>query len=184
VPLKICQSSASPHSVNSTLRERIVEHIFVGDVLRRLWQLGITDVEVLRSEFDAGGYDFVSYGKVVRHVQMKTMTETGKAVHVKVSMKLMEKPSGCVIWAVLTQELKLQSYLWFGNDPGKPFPDISKLKIAKHSKGNAKGVKLERPMLRIVPKSKFERFEELDHLLARLFGEPITAVLQTTSLSN
>src|SRR5579862_3621039 len=54
-------------SRNSTLRERIVEHVFVGDALRRLWRLGITDVEVLRSEFDARGYDLVlSFKKVVR----------------------------------------------------------------------------------------------------------------------
>ena len=50
---------AAPHAIHSTLREQIVEHVFVGDVLRRLWQRGVTDVEVLRSEFDAGGYDLV-----------------------------------------------------------------------------------------------------------------------------
>ena len=50
-----------------------------GDALRRLWQLGVTDVEVLRSEFDAGGYDLVmTHGKIVRHIQMKTMMESGK----------------------------------------------------------------------------------------------------------
>jgi hypothetical protein len=37
----------------STLRERIVEHVFVGDALRELWRKGVYDVEVLRSEFDA-----------------------------------------------------------------------------------------------------------------------------------
>lgn len=51
------------HYLHSVLRERIVEHAFVGDALRRLWQRGVTDIEVLRSEFDAGGYDLVmSYG--------------------------------------------------------------------------------------------------------------------------
>ena len=45
--------------VHSTLRERIVEHVFVGDALRALWRLGGHDVEVLRSEFDAHGYDLV-----------------------------------------------------------------------------------------------------------------------------
>ncbi len=50
---------ANSHYLNSTLRERIVEHVFVGETLRTLWQLGVTDVEVLRSEFDAGGYDLV-----------------------------------------------------------------------------------------------------------------------------
>jgi hypothetical protein len=39
--------------VHSTLRERIVEHVFVGDVLRTLWKRGVTDVEILRPEFDA-----------------------------------------------------------------------------------------------------------------------------------
>ena len=47
------------HFTHSTLRERIVEHIFVGDVLRTLWRRGVTDVEILRPEFDAHGYDVV-----------------------------------------------------------------------------------------------------------------------------
>jgi hypothetical protein len=46
-------------SLHSTLRERIVEHAFVGDALRLLWRNGVVDVEVLRSEFDAHGYDLV-----------------------------------------------------------------------------------------------------------------------------
>lgn len=49
----------SAHSLHSTLRERIVEHVFIGDALRRLWQREVRDVEILRSEFDAGGYDLV-----------------------------------------------------------------------------------------------------------------------------
>ena len=44
---------AESHFNHSILRERIVEHVFVGDALRELWCLGVTDVEVLRSEFDA-----------------------------------------------------------------------------------------------------------------------------------
>jgi hypothetical protein len=56
---------------HSVLRERIVEHVFVGDVLRTLWRRGVTDVEILRPEFDAHGYDVVmSCGTVVRHVQL------------------------------------------------------------------------------------------------------------------
>ena len=63
------EEAEGAHSIHSTLRERIVEHVFIGDALRRLWQLGVSDVEVLRSEFDTGGYDLVmSYRKVVRHI--------------------------------------------------------------------------------------------------------------------
>jgi hypothetical protein len=161
----------SPHYIHSSLRERIVEHVFVGDALRRLWQLGVTDVEVLRSEFDAGGYDLVmGHGKVVRHIQLKTVMAAGKTTEVGVSLKLMDKPSGCVIWIILTPELHLQSYLWFGGRPGKPLPDIRAMKVAKHAKANAKGIKAERPNFRIVPRSKFEKLDTLDILLTRLFG--------------
>jgi hypothetical protein len=67
------------HYLHSTLRERIVEHVFVGDALRRLWQHRVTDVEVLRSEFDAGGYDLVmSRGRIDRHIQFKTSIAGGK----------------------------------------------------------------------------------------------------------
>jgi hypothetical protein len=162
---------AAHHFENSTLRERIVEHVFVGDALRRLWQRGVTDVEVLRSEFDAHGYDLVlSHRKVVRHIQFKTVMVDGKAANTKISLKLMEKPSGCVIWIIVTPELHLQSYLWFGGQPGEPLPNIREMKVAKHTKGNAEGIKSEKPNHRIVPRSQFEPLDTLDEVLDRLFG--------------
>lgn len=67
-------SSDVSHYAHSTLRERIVEHVFVGDALRALWKRGVTDIEVLRSEFDAGGYDLVmTHGRTVRHIQFKSV---------------------------------------------------------------------------------------------------------------
>ena len=129
------------------------------------------DVEVLRSEFDAGGYDLVmSHRKVIRHIQFKTVMVDGKAADTKVSLKLLEKPSGCVIWIILTPELHLQSYLWLGGPSGEPLPDIRDMKVAKHTKGNAEGIKAERPNLRIVPRGRFEQLDTLDELLHRLFG--------------
>jgi hypothetical protein len=108
---------------HSTLRERIVEHVFVGDVLRTLWRHGVTDVEILRPEFDAHGYDLVmSRGAIVRHIQLKTQA-AGK---VSVGSALAEKPSGCVVWIGLNKEtLELGPFMWFGGSPGKPLPDIS-----------------------------------------------------------
>jgi hypothetical protein len=112
----------------------------------------------------------MSYHDVVRHIQLKTVMVGGKARDTKISVKLGGKPSGCVIWIILTPELHLQSYLWFGGRPRERLPDISKMKVAKHTKGNAKGIKLERPGLRIVPRSSFEKIDTLDALLKRLFG--------------
>lgn len=162
---------ANSHSIHSTLRERVVEHVFVGAALQRLWQLRVTDVEVLRSEFDAGGYDLVmSLRKVVRHIQFKTVLVGGKAANVKVALKLLDKPSGCVIWIVVTPKLELQSYLWYGGPPGEPLPDIRRMKVAKHTKSNVKGTKTERPNHRVVPRSQFVRVDSLDDLLHLLFG--------------
>jgi hypothetical protein len=169
---------ASPHYVHSTLRERIVEHVFVGEALRKLWHRGVTDVEVLRSEFDAGGYDVVmALGKVVRHIQFKTITLGGRATSVNVSLRLMDKPSGCVIWIVITPKLDLQSFLWFGAAPGKPLPDIGDMKPAKHAKANVLGIKTERPNHRIIPRARFTKLDTLDDVLDKLFGPQKFATL-------
>lgn len=163
---------AASHYFQSTLRERIVEHVFVGEALRRLWKRGALDVEVLRSEFDAGGYDLVmSYQRTVRHIQFKSTTEGGKSTSVTISTKLLEKPSGCVIWiGVGPADLEFKSYYWFGNPPGEPLPDVNTMKVAKHVRANAEGIKAERPNHRVVPRSQFVRLPTLDAVLDRLFG--------------
>ena len=158
-------------SRNSVQRERIIEHIFVADVLRRMWQRGIVDVEVLRSEFDAGGYDLViAFRGITRHIQLKTSIVGGKTRRQTVGLRLMEKPSGCVIWIVATPELHPQHYLWFGNAAGEPLPDISRAKIAKHTKANMERTKAERPQHRTIPLSAFVLVPSLDQLLFKLFG--------------
>lgn len=162
---------AELYSVHSVLRERIVEHVFVGDVLRRLWQRGITDVEVLRSEFDAGGYDLVlSRGAVVRHLQLKSIVEGGKAVSVVVNLKLAQKPSGCVLWIVVDSALNLRSYRWFGAEPGEPLPGLMDSPLARHTRATATGVRQPRAEHRVVHRRRFEVLDKLDTVLERLFG--------------
>jgi hypothetical protein len=168
--MDFAEDDKSMHYLHSTLRERIVEHIFVGDVLRWMWQRRLTGVEVLRSEFDAGGYDLVmSYKKIDRHIQFKTTLVNGKTANVKASCKLMDKPSGCIIWITVSQKLELVSYRWLGGTPGEPFPDILRMSTAKHTKGNAKGEKVERPEHRIIPGASFAPCS-FDELMNRLFG--------------
>ncbi len=99
------------HHVNSSLRENIVEHLFIGAALRLLWQNGIVNVEILKSEFDAYGYDLVvTSGKLVRHVQLKTGT---KLKIVSVSKLLSEKPSGCVLYIEVSDRLDLGPFYFF-----------------------------------------------------------------------
>jgi len=153
---------------HSTLRERIVEHVFIGDVLRTLWQHGVTDVEILRPEFDAHGYDVVmSRGSVVRHVQLKTQA-AGK---VSVGRALAEKPCGCVIWIGLNKTtLELGPFLWFGGLPGEALPDISTYPHAVRPTHNAKGERPVRKNFHVVPPRAFTKLETLDALILKLFG--------------
>jgi hypothetical protein len=46
-------------SLHSSHRERLVEHVPVNEVLRILWRAGAHEVDVLRFETDAAGYDIV-----------------------------------------------------------------------------------------------------------------------------
>lgn len=66
----------------------------------------------------------------------------------------------------------LGPFLWFGASPGEPLPDVSRYAIAKHTKGNAQGVKLDRPRLRVLPRSSFERLASIAEVADRLFGVP------------
>uniref|UniRef100_UPI003BEF4490 hypothetical protein n=1 Tax=Burkholderia arboris TaxID=488730 RepID=UPI003BEF4490 len=87
------------HAEYSVLRERIVEHIFVGEAMRRLWQLGVLNVEILRAEFDSSGYDLVMCcGSVMRHIQFKVSLVDGSRGQVTINQRLAHAPSGCVVW--------------------------------------------------------------------------------------
>ena len=87
------------HSTASTAREKLIEHLFVGEVLKHLWIAGHRDVEVLRAEFDARGYDLViEAGGVMRHIQLKSAASGAKTAKVSISRDLARKPGGCVVW--------------------------------------------------------------------------------------
>jgi hypothetical protein len=161
------------HFQHSTLRERIVEHVFVGDALRTLWGMGVLDVEVLRSEFDAHGYDLVmARGRIVRHIQFKTGTSR-KPGDVSVSQALALKPSGCVIWMRVTAELAIGPYFWFGAAPGEPLPEIDSYANPLRPTRNKEGERPPRKNHRLVPGASFREVVTLTELLETLFG-PLT----------
>jgi hypothetical protein len=158
------------HSHHSTLRERIVEHLFVGEALRRLWRKEITDVEVLRPEFDAHGYDLVMVRKdILRHIQFKTGT-TRKPGNISVPLALASKPSGCVIWIGIARDLELKSFYWFGGKPGEPLPPIHDYSRPLRATGNKSGLKPPRQNHRLVPRDKFLPLDGIDAVLDMLFG--------------
>ena len=130
-------------------------------------------MEVSRPLVDNNGYDLIlECGSVVRHVQLKVKKTEGKTAHWKVHLALAKKPSGCVIvLEVDDDKTEIRRFLWFGGEPRKPLPDLSGCKTAKHSKGNAQGIKAERPNLKNVPIKDFSRCSEISEIAVKLFGK-------------
>lgn len=166
-------------TVHSSYRERLIEHLFVGDVLRTLWLSDISQVEILKSEVDGAGYDIViECQSLVRHVQLKSTRRDGKRSNVEVQVKLADKPSGCVVWIYFDPDtVELGPFLWFGEAPGTPLPDISSYRIAKHTKGDSTGHKAKCPGIRLIPKGHFTVVESVAGIVERLFGTAVIDVV-------
>jgi hypothetical protein len=110
----------SAYSSNSSLREKIIEHLFVGELLRTLWRKGARRVELLRAEVDAGRYDLVlECNGIIRHIQLKSSYRGAKTSRVNINVCLQQKARGCMIWIMF--------------DPHTPsFGE----RVARHTKGN------------------------------------------------
>lgn len=164
---------SSPHTHQSTYREALLEHLFVGAVLRNLWIRGPVAVEVMKPQVDDAGYDIVMEANTtLRHIQLKSSFLGATTSSQKVHVRLAEKPSGCVVWIRFDPKtLEIGPFLWLGNPPGQKLPFSAAWKVARHTKGNAEGIKAERPNIRDVPRGAFDPIPTLDILVDRLFGE-------------
>lgn len=67
------------HFRNSSLRESLIEHLFIGELLKYSWRRGDFSFEVSKPEVDNSGYDIVlEANRIIRHVQLKASTIGGK----------------------------------------------------------------------------------------------------------
>jgi hypothetical protein len=164
--------SSTDHSLLSSYRESLLEHLFAGEVMKHVWLSGLRRLEVLKPQVDDGGYDLVlEAGNVVRHVQLKATFKGSKVNRFTINLGLAAKPSGCVVCMLFDQgSLNLGPFYWFGGQPGERLPDLAKFKTAKHTKGNSLGVKTERPNLRIVSLSAFKKVPGIPEIAGLLFG--------------
>lgn len=175
IPFMANQLDPASVYLKSNFYEQLVEHVFISELLQEAWYRYQATVEVLRSEIDSSGYDVVfECNGIVRHVQMKTSAVGTRAAHRNVNIALAGKPSGCVLWIFRDEDLstcrmELQ-YRFFGSAPGLPLPDLSGYRTGKHTKGNAEGIKAERPEIRVVPRSAFVEVDSTTALLEALFG--------------
>jgi hypothetical protein len=171
IHMELQHSTDETHSAQSSTREKVLEHLFVGDLLRCLWRRGAQDIEVLRAEVDKGGYDLVLEANgILRHVQLKSSHRTAKTSQVGINVALERKPSGCVIWIRFDPAtMELGPFLWFGGEPGARLPCLGD-RIGRHTKGDSTGVKAERPNIRLVRRGRFEALPTMDAVVGALFG--------------
>lgn len=161
----------SQHFQQSTYREKLIEHLFVGELLKYSWSSRHCALAIAKPEVDNGGYDIVAEeGSVVRHIQLKTAHRDAAAKSQKVHRALGEKPAGCVIWIQFDEAtLELGPYLFFGGGPRQQL-SLEGFKVAKHTKPNALGVKAERQNIRVVPRTSFRKKDTIEALYAELFS--------------
>lgn len=170
----------SARYLRSSFYEKLVEHVFISEVLQEVWFRHGKTVEVLRSEVDDSGYDVVlECGSVIRHIQLKTSHVGSRAASQKVNIGLADKPSGCVVWMLREEErptgrMRLH-YRFFGGESGRRLPSLERFRLARHTKADSKGVKARRPRIRVIPKGKFEELAGIEELVRRLFGPALGA---------
>jgi hypothetical protein len=159
------------HYAESSARENLIEHVFLGELLRGLWRKNVRDLEVLRPEVDSGGYDLaLEFRGVTRHMQLKSSFTGARRSEVTANVKLLDRPSACILWIFFDPDtLSLGPFLWFGGAAGKRMPALGE-KIARHTKPNAMLAKADRPGHRVIAKNRFAKLETIDEVIQKLVG--------------
>ena len=157
--------------LHSSLREKVLEHLFVGDLLRCLWRLGRRDIELLRAEVDYAGYDLVlECNGWVRHIQLKSSHGTSAASFVTAHVGLTRKPSACVIWIRFDPAtMQLGPFLWLGAEPGQALASLGD-QLARHTKADRTGTKSVRPNIRVIKRTAFRELSTIEEVASELFG--------------
>ena len=161
----------SKHFEHSSFREKLIEHLFIGEMLKLSWLKDDCQLEVMKPEVDNAGCDVVlEENNIIRHIQLKTSKLGAKKSGQNVNVRLATKPSGCVVWIEFNENtLDLCSFYFFGSEAGQPLLGLENARIAKHTKGNAEGVKAERPNIRTINKGQFTKYDSIEALYDVLF---------------
>lgn len=111
----------SRYATESSYFASLAEHVLLADLMTFGWYERRTSLQVLRAEVDVAGYDVVVADDVTtRHIQFKA----GRRGPVPVSLRLCNSPSGCIVWARLSEPPQgwrpSVEYRFLGGSPGEP----------------------------------------------------------------
>lgn len=58
------------HYLKSSFREKLIEHLFIGELLKTSWSHADYSLELSKPEVDVSGYDIIGESnRFVRHIQ-------------------------------------------------------------------------------------------------------------------
>ncbi len=163
----------SKHSEHSSFREKLIEHLFVGELLKLSWQRGDCSLEIASPKVDNSGYDIIAEDRgIARHIQLKATYIGAKTSRQKIHTRIANKASGCIVWIYFDETtLSLGPFLFFGGPPGGELPCLDHAKSARHTKGDRHGFKAERPNIRELNKGQFTEYKTIEQIYATLFGD-------------
>lgn len=60
------------HSLHSSYREKLIEHLLIGELLKSSWKTKDFSLEISKPEVDRSGYDIIAEANsIIRHIQLK-----------------------------------------------------------------------------------------------------------------
>lgn len=106
----------SEHSLHSSYREKLIEHLLIGELLKFSWLSKDFTLEIAKPEVDNSGYDIIAESNgVIRHIQLKAAFVGSATASQKIHIALAKKPSGCVVLVYFSNEtLELGPYYFYG----------------------------------------------------------------------
>jgi len=162
-------STNEVHSLYSSRREKILENLFIGEVLRELWRRGVYEADILQSDIDASGYDVVlDFEGGTRHIQLKVKKKNGRWA-IGANGKIGDRADGCVVvMEIDSVSLEFLGFHWLGKPIGSGGIDISDGRAVKHARVNAEGQKKERRNSYKIPKNLCDYLPTISDVVNRL----------------
>lgn len=160
---------------HSSFYEKLVEHVFIAEIVSSAWFNNKLQIEIARAEIDNSGYDLImECNGIIRHVQLKTSDADAHTRYQKVNIKLGEKPSGCVVWIKRNTKngnkpFKME-FLFYGDENCGKLPSIDNMPWARHTKGDSKGKKNLRLHIKKLKKGDFTPVKSIEDLIGLLFN--------------
>ena len=158
----------------STYRERLIEHIFIADIVQAAIKQGQI-IMVSRSEIDVWGYDIVlNCDKVSRSIQLKSSLKGS----IKASLSLAGIPGSCIVRAMPSvSETESKIFLTYkifesGATKGLALDNFAPAKASRWIKDKSgKAIRKVRSKHVSVPQSAFGRSMNAEKLFSLLFPQ-------------